>query len=147
MLLALTRNWKGRAALAMAAVLLLGLLVAALAPLKRASREELFEIPKGTWARRMAGDKVDILPQTVRLTLRYNDVLLLRNRDDVPQIFGPVLIMPGQDFRMTFDVAAENQFDCTAHSSGKMTVLVRDMPDPGLPRLKWRVANLIHRFS
>jgi hypothetical protein len=143
----LPTGWKARAGLLLAGMLVLSLLVAALAPLKRASREELFEIPKGTWARRMAGDKVDILPQTVRLTLGYNDVLLLRNRDDVPQIFGPVLIMPGQDFRMTFDVAAENQFDCTAHSSGQMTVLVMPMPDPGWPRLKWRVANLIHRFS
>jgi hypothetical protein len=140
-------RWRARSAAVAAAILLLATLAAALAPLKRAGREELFEIPKGTWARRMAGDKVDILPQTVRLTLGYNDVLLLRNRDDVPQIFGPVLIMPGQDFRMTFDVAAENQFDCTAHSSGQMTVLVMDMPDPGWPRLKWRIANLIHSFS
>ena len=29
---------------------------------ERASRDELFEIPKGTYARRMAGDKVEILP-------------------------------------------------------------------------------------
>ena len=143
----LPKSWRARSAWLLVALLLLSVLVAALAPLKRQGREELFEIPKGTWARRMAGDKVDILPQTVRLTLGYNDVLLLRNRDDVPQIFGPVLIMPGQDLRMTFDVAAENQFDCTAHSSGQMTVLVMPMPDPGWARLKWRVANLIHRFS
>jgi hypothetical protein len=140
-------GWKARSAMLAAAALLLALVLAAFAPLKRTGREELFEIPKGTWARRMAGDNVDILPQTVRLTLGYKDVLLLRNRDDVPQIFGPVLIMPGQDFRMSFDVAAENQFDCTAHSSGQMTVLVVDMPDPGWTRLKWRAANLIQRLK
>lgn len=147
MALPLPHGWKARSALLVAVLLLLAVLVAAFAPLKRAGREEVFEIPKGTWERRMSGDKVDILPQTVRLTLGYNDVLLLRNRDTVPQIFGPVLIMPGQDFRMTFDVAAENQFDCSAHSSGTMTVLVMAMPDPGWPRLKWRVANLVHRLS
>jgi hypothetical protein len=50
----------------------------------------------------MAGDKVEILPPTITLTLGLNDVLLLRNADDVPQTFGPALIMPGQSFRLPF---------------------------------------------
>ena len=116
----------------------------ALAPLHLASRDKLFEIPKGTWARRMAGDKVDILPSTVRLTLGVRDVLLLRNSDTVPQIFGPVLIMPGQDFRLPFETVSENQFSCTAHASGQMTVVVEPAPNPGLGRLRWRLAELAH---
>ena len=84
-----------------------------------ASRDELFEIPPGTWARRMAGDKVEILPDTIRLTLGINDVLLLRNLDDVPQIFGPALIMPGQSFRLPFEVASTYSFACTAHANGQ----------------------------
>ncbi|MES2152176.1 MAG: hypothetical protein V4508_20550 [Pseudomonadota bacterium] len=122
---------------------------AALAPLRYATRDQLFEIPKGTWARRMAGDKVEILPSEVRLTLGVQDVLLLRNRDTVPQIFGPVLIMPGQDFRLPFEQASENQFACSAHASGQMTVLVVPTPDPGLARLRWRIDNLLHliRYS
>ena len=116
----------------------------ALAPLHLASRDKLFEIPKGTWARRMAGDKVDILPSTVRLTLGVRDVLLLRNSDTVPQIFGPVLIMPGQDFRLPFETVSENQFSCTAHASGQMTVIVEPAPNPGLGRLRWRLAELAH---
>ena len=71
------------------------------------SRDELFEIPKGTYARRMAGDKVEILPSRIRLTLGLNDVLLLRNLDDVPQVFGPTIMMPGQSFRLPFEKAAE----------------------------------------
>jgi hypothetical protein len=117
------------------------LVVAAFAPVRSATREELFEIPEGTWARRMAGDKVDILPRTVYLTLGVKDVLLLRNRDKVPQMFGPVLIMPGQDFRLPFEVASHNQFDCTAHSSGQMEVIVDPEPVPGWPRLQWRVKS------
>ena len=70
------------------------------------SRDELFEIPKGTYARRMAGDKVEILPSQIRLTLGLNDVLLLRNLDDVPQVFGPTIMMPGQSFRLPFEKAA-----------------------------------------
>jgi hypothetical protein len=126
-------------------ILMLALLAwGALAPLGRGSREELFEIPKGTWARRMAGDKVEILPSEVRLTVGVKDVLLLRNSDTVPQIFGPVLIMPGQDFRLPFETPSENQFACTAHASGQMTVLVVPHPDPGWERLRWRVQALLH---
>jgi hypothetical protein len=120
---------------------------AAFAPIPHGSRDQLFEIPKGTWARRMAGDKIDILPSTVVLTLGVRDVLLLRNSDTVPQIFGPMLIMPGQDFRLPFETASENQFACTAHASGQMTVLVVPHPDPGWQRLRWRVQALLHTIN
>lgn len=115
-----------------------GLAWSALAPITSETRDELFEIPKGTWARRMAGDKVEILPSKVQLMLGVNDVLLLKNQDDVPQIFGPVLIMPGQSFRLPFAVASEYQFDCTAHASGQMSVIVTAIPAQGWARLQWR---------
>lgn len=111
---------------------------AALAPIKPTTRDELFEIPKGTYARRMAGDKVEILPDRIDLTLGLNDQLLLRNLDDVPQQFGPVLIMPGQSFRLPFEVASSYSFDCSAHASGTMNVVVAPTPGPGWPRLQWR---------
>lgn len=120
---------------------------AALAPITAASRDALFEIPKGTWARRMAGDLVDILPPKIVLTLGVNDTLLLRNRDTVPQVFGPVLIMPGQDFRLPFDTVSSNEFNCTAHASGSMKVVVEPYPAPGLPRLQWRLAHIKEAVS
>ena len=135
---------RNQIALLLAAALTSALGWAALAPITSASRDYLFEIPKGTWARRMAGEKIEILPSTVTLTLGVRDVLLLRNSDTVPQIFGPVLIMPGQDFRLPFAQASENQFDCSAHASGQMTVVVQAAPGPGWPRLKWRLAALAH---
>ncbi len=118
---------------------------AAYAPIVPVSRDALFEIPKGTWQRRMAGDKTEILPDTITLVLGVNDVLLLRNSDTVPQIFGPVLIMPGQDFRLPFEQAAEYPFACTAHASGQMTVVVRPTPQAGWRRLQWRVQSLLKR--
>ena len=111
----------------------------AFAPIQSSTRDELFAIPKGTWARRMAGDKVEILPAKVHLTLGVNDVLLLKNLDDVPQIFGPVLIMPGQNFRLPFALASDYQFECSAHASGQMSVIVTAMPEPGWARLRWRI--------
>ena len=128
-----------RYALLLAAALpLAAVLWAALGPFASGDRNQVFEIPKGTWARRMAGDKVDILPNEVRLTLGVKDVLVLRNRDDVPQVFGPVLMMPGQSFSLPFEMASSYQFACTAHSSGQMTVTVDPTPAPGWERLAWR---------
>jgi hypothetical protein len=111
---------------------------AALAPIELATRDELFEIPPGTYARRMAGDKVEILPDRIELTLGLNDQLLLRNRDEVPQQFGPVLIMPGQSFRLPFEVASTYSFACSAHASGQMAVVVAPTPEHGWQRLQWR---------
>lgn len=111
---------------------------AAFAPLQPTSRDELFEIPRGTYARRMAGDKVEILPDRIELTLGLNDVLLLRNLDEVPQQFGPVLVMPGQSFRLPFEVASTYSFACSAHASGQMSIVVAPTPQAGLERLRWR---------
>lgn len=114
---------------------------ASLAPVEVSSNEELFEIPKGTYARRMAGDKVSILPDELRLTLGLRDVLMLRNLDDVPQIFGPTLMMPGQSFRLPFAVASSYLFECTAHPSGQMTIVVDPFPETPWTRLLWRVRH------
>jgi hypothetical protein len=115
---------------------------AAFAPVQFTSREELFEIPKGTWARRMSGDKVEILPSQIRLTLGVHDVLLLRNLDDVPQVFGPTIMMPGQSFRLPFEVASSYSFACTAHLSGQMTIVVEPEPLSPWGRLSWRAVTL-----
>jgi len=112
---------------------------AGFAPIERDSREELFEIPHGTYARRADGDLVDILPSTITLTLGVNDVLLLRNLDEVPQQFGPTILMPGQSFRLPFEVASENFFDCTAHSSGRMVVIVEERPAWPWQKIRWRL--------
>jgi hypothetical protein len=115
---------------------------AAFTPVTYASREETFEIPKGTWARRMAGNEVEILPSQVFLTLGIRDVLLLKNMDEVPQTFGPTLMMPGQSFRLPFEVASSYQFACTAHASGQMTVVVDEQPDTPWRRLLWRTRRV-----
>ena len=125
-------------AVALAAVASAGLAWAAFVPPRVESHDELFEIPKGTYARRMAGDKVEILPSRIDLALGLNDHLLLRNLDDVPQQFGPVLVMPGQSFRLPFEVASTYSFDCTAHASGQMTIVVAEAPATPWDRIRWR---------
>ena len=115
---------------------------AAFAPIYASTRDHLFEIPEGTFARRMAGEKVEILPSEVHLMLGVQDVLLLRNSDSVPQMFGPTLIMPGQNFRLPFEQASDYQFACSAHANGQMTVIVAEPPGRGWDRLRWRANAL-----
>jgi len=113
---------------------------AALAPVEAVSREELFEIPPGTSARRIAGEELEILPQTIRLGV--NDVLVLKNADAAPHVFGPTLIMPGQTFRLPFTTAATYSFLCTAHADGQLNVIVAPRPAAGWERLRWRWSTL-----
>ena len=130
------------AALAPAAALSACVAWAALAPIRVASRDALFEIPHGTFARRMSGEPAEILPDHIALTLELQDVLVLRNLDEVPQIFGPTLMMPGQSFRLPFRQAASYQFACTAHASGQMTIDVEPLPTTPWMRLSWRARAL-----
>jgi len=130
------------AAIVLALLVLGGLGWAALAPVAAASRDELFEIPPGTAARRLTGEELEILPQTIRLGV--NDVLVLKNSDRAPHVFGPTLIMPGQTFRLPFTQAATYSFMCTAHANGQLNVIVRPLPAAGWERLRWRWSRLAH---
>jgi hypothetical protein len=116
---------------------------AALSPLPSDSRELVYVIPKGNWARRVAGENIEAVPSQIRLTLGVKDILVLKNHDDVPQMFGPVLIMPGETFQLPFRKASNYQFLCTLHASGQLSVVVAPMPEAGWERLRWRVLILV----
>jgi len=121
----------------------MALAVVGFTPIHSVTRDEIFEIPKGTWARRMSGDKVQILPDHIRLTLGIRDILVLHNHDDVPQIFGPTLLMPGQGFRLPFDRPAEYTFACTAHASGQMTIVVEPNPTTPWAKIRFRLVEFL----
>ncbi len=116
---------------------------AAFAPVHTDSKEQVYVIPKGTWERRHAGEHLDIIPAEIRLTIGAKDVLVMRNQDDVPQLFGPVLIMPGQSFQMPFRRASTYLFACPLHTSGLLTIVVDEMPEPGWARLWWRATGMV----
>jgi hypothetical protein len=140
----LTR-WVQRLAFANAAAAFVGLLVAAFLPVTFDSREEVFEIPNGTWSRRMAGQDLEILPSEITLVAGGRDVLVLRNLDDVPQIFGPTLLMPGQTFKLPFHEPSENLFTCTAHASGQIIVTVEEAPTTPWMRVTWRLRSALRK--
>jgi hypothetical protein len=118
-------------------------LYGAFGPLRYASREQLLELPKDVSSGRMKGEAGTIASGELRLTLGVRDVLLLRNSGQVPQVFGPVLVLPGHELRLPFEQLGDYQFACAAHASGQVIVHVVPMPDPGWDRLRWRWEALV----
>ena len=127
----------------LAACALLVLLWGALAPLRYPSHERVFEIPPGALdPGAKAGTHRPALPRTLTLTLGVQDVLLLRNRDRVGHVFGPLHLRPGQDFRLPFEQPGEYVYACPPVIGGSLSVRVVRLPDPGWDRLRWRIAAL-----
>ena len=115
---------------------------AALAPLPSGPRELVYVIPRGTASRQGTGADPRVLPSRIRLTLGVQDVLVLKNEDDVRQSFGPASLEAGQTYRLPFRAPAELSLSCSAHKDGQITIAVEPAPEPGLARLRWRLSRL-----
>jgi hypothetical protein len=129
------------AAAALGVALALAAAWAALAPLPPMPRERVYVIPKGTGARQAAGQAVSPIPSRIRLLVGIQDVLVLRNEDDVPQAFGPIQLRPGQTYRVPFKAPATFDFACSVHEDGQVAIIVERAPAPGWARLRWRLVT------
>jgi len=112
---------------------------AALAPLPAGPREVVYVIPRGTAARQATGAAPPTLPSSMRFTLGVRDVLVLRNEDDAPATLGPVILAPGQTYRVPFREPATFQLACSLHRDGQIAIVVEPAPPPGWRRLLWRL--------
>ncbi len=89
---------------------------------------------KGTWARRMAGNKVEILPSRINLTLGLRDILVLRNQRRRAADFRPHADHAGADvsgLRLSRAGLPSISLLCTAsreRASGQMTIVVEPNP-------------------
>lgn len=124
---------------ALAGAALLVLLWAALAPLRQPSHERSFTFPKAG-----ANGRALALPRDIRLTLGVQDVLLLRNLDRRPHVFGPLQLRPGQEVRLPFEDAGIFPYACPDVAGGMLLVHVVPLPDPGWERLRWRLGAFGH---
>lgn len=125
----------------LAAILGAALLWAALAPLHFPTRERLFVFPRGAAVlRSQAGP---LVPAELRLTLGVRDVLLLRNDDLAPHVFGQVLVLPAHAVRLPFEQPGDYPFACDIAPASTVTVRVLPQPDPGWSRLRWRLSALL----
>ncbi len=118
---------------------------AALAPLPAMPRERVYVIPRGTGARQAAGQFVSPIPSHIHLWVGLQDVLVLRNEDDVPQSFGPIQLRPQQTYRVPFQVPATFDFACSAHEDGQVAIIVERAPVRAWERLRWRLIRLTYQ--
>jgi hypothetical protein len=129
-------------------VLLLGALawaaLAPLAPRPPAARELLYVIPKGAAALGARGDGPFGLPAELHLQLGVRDILVLRNEDDREQQLGPVVLAPGQTYRLPFHQPGALQLACSFHQGIGVVIYVAPPPGPGWERLRWRLGGVAH---
>ena len=107
-----------------------------LAPIKGGSHQLLLAFPRGVTIGGMT------LPGEIRLTRGVQDVLLLRNSDRVPIVFGPLKIAPGRDVRLPFSEEGLYRYVCPPVVGKIVRVRVVAAPGPGWGRLAWRLDNL-----
>jgi hypothetical protein len=115
---------------------------AALAPLPALPKERVITIPKGASA---LGPQP--FPSDIQLTLGLQDVLVLRNEDDRPQLIGGIKVDAGQNLSVPFYRVQDFQLACSAHPSGQLRISVVAKPDSGLARLWWRLERLRARLA
>ena len=115
---------------------------AALTPLPALPKERVIVIPRGASAR---GPQP--LPSDIQLTLGLQDVLVLRNEDDRPQLVGGIEVGAGQSLSIPFYRVQEFQLACSAHPNGQIRISVAAKPTGGLGRLWWRLKRLRGYFA
>jgi len=110
---------------------------AALAPLPELPRERVIVIPKGA-----NSQSPQPFPSRILLTLGLQDVLVLKNEDDRPQLIGGIEVGAGQTLSIPFSRVQDFQLSCSAHPSGQLKISVSAKPGPGFGRLWWRIERL-----
>jgi hypothetical protein len=110
---------------------------AAFAPLPDLPKERVIVIPKGA-----NSQTPQPFPSKILLTLGLQDVLVLKNADDRPQLIGGIEVGAGQTLSIPFSRVQDFQLSCSAHPSGRLTISVSARPGPGWSRLWWRIGRL-----
>jgi plastocyanin len=104
---------------AVAAIVLLVIAVTA----TLGSEEILVEVPAGTAERMAAGEEIELLPRTLRVSV--GDRLRIVNHDDQAHEVGPYAVAAGQTLEQTFTSPGTLEGLCTLHPSGAITIEVR----------------------
>lgn len=91
---------------------------------RSAERYLVFTVPPGSVARLAAGEPLEILPQTIELSLRGRDTLVIRNEDVQSIQVGPFKIDPGQQFEQRYYNPGVYELICTLHQSQRLRIVV-----------------------
>lgn len=90
-----------------------------------AARQVVYAIPPGTADQIARGEQVQVLPQTITLTLGRADILIIRNDDTQPVTIGPFRVAPGQQFRQRYYSRGTYDLICSVHAGARLRVLVQ----------------------
>ena len=81
-----------------------------------------YTIPAGTGARLAAGEKVDIMPTTIRL--KVGEHLVIHNQDSRSYVVGPIAVRPLETVDHRFDAPGTFVGECALGSTDQLTVVV-----------------------
>lgn len=84
--------------------------------------EYVVDVPAGTGARISRGEKVELIPSQVDLSV--GDTIVIANADDQLHEVGPFSVRAGETLRYTFDRAGTYVGNCTVHPSGTVEIVV-----------------------
>jgi plastocyanin len=112
-------RWVLVALIAVPAIVLIAL--AASSALRSATI--VVDVAPGTAARVAAGERVELLPRTLEVSV--GDRLEVHNRDAVAHQVGPYDVAAGQTLAQTFTTPGTLEGLCTLHESGRVTIVVR----------------------
>lgn len=110
--------------LALAAALALAGIGWGLFAYDRAQRTVTYRIAPGTAAGITAGERVDVFPAEIRLTLAEQDTLVIRNDDSEAVTIGPFRIAPGQQFRQRYYGPGTYDLVCSIHPGQQLRIVV-----------------------
>jgi plastocyanin len=119
----------GRLAVVVAALLVLGALVAAVAVVVAVSRSHdqgrvtTIVVPLGTAERQASGQRVTLMPAGLRL--HVGDTFRVVNHDTEVHDVGPYVIAGGQTLQQTYVHAGVIQGSCSLSPTGQVTITIR----------------------
>jgi hypothetical protein len=114
---------------------------APLSPRPPAARELLYVIPPGAATLGARGEGPFGLPAELHLQLGVRDILVLRNEDAREQQLGPVVLAPGQTYRLPVHQPGAIQLACSFHQGIGVIIYVAPPPSSGWERLWWRLGG------
>ena len=89
------------------------------------ARQLVYTIPAGTMDRVLSGEEVAVLPNTINLTVGYQDILIIQNEDTQPIDIGTFRLAPGQQYRQQFFNPGTFELLCSVHADQALRIEVQ----------------------
>jgi hypothetical protein len=110
-------------AISVVALVVAGVLIVRLvSPEEASGRVVTYVVPSGTADKVAQGEKIEIMPQEVRLEV--GDSLVIRNDDDTTALVGPYVVKSGTTLTQKFQRPQYLVGECSISGSGEIKIIV-----------------------